>query len=595
MNAGERREKVRAAAAALREPLDQLTFLAPRETWPLRHEALDRLRRLYDARLREVATLSRPPLLAVVGGTNIGKSTIFNLLLGARIACPSGTAAGTKSVALSAPAASAEAFRSDAFLPGFDLRDWRSPEALNEAYEGAPRLYLHRREDGPALAIADTPDVDSTRRLNQLTTESLFFAADALLFVTSEQKYADEACTRYLTAAARLGKRTIVVFNRARPDLDAAQDDLLQNLLPAVGFATPPELVAVPVLTEPERTPGGDVPPAITDLRRRLALLEAAGAALVQNALTGAAKGFAVELDAVLAPLEAEVTAVQAFHSRGVELAERQAAAYRPGGDLDDLDTAVLEALEELRVPGIDWVYEQLGLVKRRLFSGLKFLGTWARQMGGRELKTFEQVADEQAAYEAEQARLRLDELLARLRDEVRQTPPEVRDAVHERLPAFGAAAGRDAAVAEYVGRVEATRKEIIADAKRRIIEQLKAEGTKIKWVKGLSRSAVVGVSVGSAVVSGGLDATDLAVAPLADAVTKWILDTKIGQEWREKLQQEITAQRRALLRAWLIETALEPVREGLPAPHQEGFIAGLREAAEQLRAAGSEGDDATA
>jgi len=91
-----------------REPLADLqarvasiTFLAERSEHPGRWAALDRAGRLHRACLAQPDRRARPPLVALIGGTNTGKSTLYNLLLGERIALPCGTAIGTKAIALS--------------------------------------------------------------------------------------------------------------------------------------------------------------------------------------------------------------------------------------------------------------------------------------------------------------------------------------------------------------------------------------------------------------------------------------------------------------------------------------------------------------
>jgi ribosome biogenesis GTPase A len=108
----------------------------------------------------------RPYLLvAVVGGTNTGKSTIFNQLAGASVSRVCDTACGTKQPVCIVPR---DFFKNNQnnqpqqVFPGFKTRQWESnDDALAESSENL--LFLREDDVGrqpPNLLLLDTPDID---------------------------------------------------------------------------------------------------------------------------------------------------------------------------------------------------------------------------------------------------------------------------------------------------------------------------------------------------------------------------------------------------------------------------------------------------
>ena len=586
----------REPVADLQARVAAIAFLAEPGEHPGRWAALDRAQRLYRACLAQPDRRARPPLVALLGGTNTGKSTLYNLLLGERVAQPCGTAIGTKAVALSVPATHAPLFEDQHFLPDFEHLPWHAPAALNEPGEagGRPRLYLHRRDGGPDVALADTPDIDSLERANHRAAESLFFVAEAVIFVASDQKYADEACLRLQQAAPRFRKAVLVVCNRTAPDSEAFAD-LVAAKLPQVGLGAA-TAIAVPVLPAAALEPGGPEVEPVAKVRQWLAGL-ASDATLAERTRTGAAAGYLEVANVVIERLAREVDAVETFAERIHGAAERETLGYQPQSDLDELDQAMIEALEAMRVPGIDWFYDQLGIVRKRLRGGLGKLVHGLRNNLGGNPRTLEDVQAEAAERERAAVRSRLENLLAELRAEVLRAPAELRTALLERLPALDHPTDRDVALEQYAEQLATRRRELIDEARQSIMKQLESQGVVIKLFKGATRTAAMAVSVAAIVQSGGVTPDELIVPPAVDAATKWLLDQLIGRNWRDKLQQELAQRRRELVVEWLLATVLQPVREALPECHRAAFVTAAREDLERLRAAiaAEEGDHGAA
>ena len=166
--------------------------------------------------------LELPPLLvvAIVGGTNIGKSVIFNHLAGEVASTSSPLAAGTKHpVCLVPPGLDDPALLKRLFEP-FMLCDWHSADdPLQDTLEN--RLFWRRGPTmPPRLLLLDAPDVDSDVTVNEHRARSIRQAADVLMAVLTQQKYNDAAVKQFFRAAVEAEKPIVVVFNQCELEAD---------------------------------------------------------------------------------------------------------------------------------------------------------------------------------------------------------------------------------------------------------------------------------------------------------------------------------------------------------------------------------------
>lgn len=163
-----------------------------------------------------VPQLHTEPLLvvAVVGGTNIGKSVLFNQLAGEVASAVSPLAAGTKHpVCLVPPGMDDPALLANLF-EDFVLRPWRSAEdPLGESPED--RLFWRAGQNvPPRLLLIDAPDVDSDAVVNWDRARAIRQTADVLVAVLTQQKYNDAAVKQFFREAAAADKPVVVVFNQ---------------------------------------------------------------------------------------------------------------------------------------------------------------------------------------------------------------------------------------------------------------------------------------------------------------------------------------------------------------------------------------------
>ena len=175
-------------------------------------------------RVKLLPQLDSPPLLivGVVGGTNIGKSVVFNHLAGEVASAVSPLAAGTKHPVCLAPPGMDDADMLAKLFESFQLKAWQSAdEALVESDEN--RLFWRSGRNVPQrLLLIDAPDIDSDAVVNWERAKAIRQAADVLIAVLTQQKYNDAAVKRFFREAVRADKPVIVVFNQC--DLDADRE-----------------------------------------------------------------------------------------------------------------------------------------------------------------------------------------------------------------------------------------------------------------------------------------------------------------------------------------------------------------------------------
>jgi len=154
--------------------------------------------------------------LVFVGGTGTGKSTLFNALCGESL-----SEMGVERPKTFGPIVYAHR---DAFIekdfpfPAVKVERFVSKASRFTAVRGKPGhllMILHDRPDLSHLVIVDTPDLDSVEPTNREIAQDLYLLADAVVFVTSQEKYADEIPFQLLLRMKGEKKPYYFVFNKA--------------------------------------------------------------------------------------------------------------------------------------------------------------------------------------------------------------------------------------------------------------------------------------------------------------------------------------------------------------------------------------------
>jgi hypothetical protein len=173
-------------------------------------------------------------VVAVVGGTNIGKSAVFNQLAGENASASGPLAAGTRHPVCLAPP-NGDSSGDDGghnsggdggeqlaqIFEGFTLRRWQSAD--DPLMPSDEHLLFWRVGEAvpPRLLLLDTPDIDSDAVVNWQRAEHVRQVADVLIAVLTQQKYNDAAVKRFFRKAAEADKSVIVVFNQCDLEHDA--------------------------------------------------------------------------------------------------------------------------------------------------------------------------------------------------------------------------------------------------------------------------------------------------------------------------------------------------------------------------------------
>lgn len=204
-------------------------------------------------------------VVAVVGGTNIGKSVVFNHLAGEAASSASPLAAGTRHPVCLVPEAFADGERLATLFDGFELSQWHSSD---DPLSDAPENKLFWRASSsvpPRLMLLDTPDIDSDVQVNWERADAIRQAADVLIAVLTQQKYNDAAVKQFFRQAAAADKAVIVVFNQVdlREDREYWPQWLATfadetGIQPELVYVVPSDREAVGTLSLPFHTVGRD-------------------------------------------------------------------------------------------------------------------------------------------------------------------------------------------------------------------------------------------------------------------------------------------------------------------------------------------------
>ncbi len=185
-------------------------------------------------------------VVAVVGGTNIGKSVIFNHLAQCQASSVSPLASGTRHPVCLVPLRFDDEHDLAELFAEFELHPWTDPAAALEPHD-EHRLYWQANSALPDnLLVLDTPDIDSDAPVNWLRADRIRHSADLLIAVLTQQKYNDAAVKRFFRCAAAEDKAVIIVFNQCLLPEDEAYWPLwLDTFMRETGVA-PMQVYVVP-------------------------------------------------------------------------------------------------------------------------------------------------------------------------------------------------------------------------------------------------------------------------------------------------------------------------------------------------------------
>ncbi|HEY1907794.1 MAG TPA: GTPase [Myxococcaceae bacterium] len=172
---------------------------------------------------------SEAPLLlvAVAGPNNVGKSTLFNTLVGADLSPARAEGGLTQQCLAAATPDTASGAGREALSARYDVVLLPPGTRAPVTEPGPPgRLFLTSTTTLPAgLVLVDTPDFDSVVRENRLRSEALVVTVDVVVFVVSRHTYQNAALVDVVQQAVGRGRPWVVVYNEA-PELETVRAHL---------------------------------------------------------------------------------------------------------------------------------------------------------------------------------------------------------------------------------------------------------------------------------------------------------------------------------------------------------------------------------
>ena len=195
--------------------------------------------------------VTREPVLvvAVVGGTNTGKSTVFNYLVGSAVSRTSVYATYTRHPVCVAPQGALETLPLAEIFEGFRIRPWQSE--ADAVAEGPDNLLIVREDpsgqQAARLLLLDTPDMDGVLRDHWSKAEQIRNTADVLVCILTPEKYADHAILEFLKPAAQSDTTVIVVMNKLQQPEDRRHIPMWLEPLSGQADITPQEIYTIPL------------------------------------------------------------------------------------------------------------------------------------------------------------------------------------------------------------------------------------------------------------------------------------------------------------------------------------------------------------
>ncbi len=172
------------------------------------------LSQIDDYLLPRVRQSAAPLLVALVGSTGAGKSTLVNSIVGTKVSQTGVRRPTTNSPVLACHPDDIHWFAENMFLPTL-------PRVRQEglARPGRDGLLVLAASEGmtKGIALLDTPDIDSVVRAHYDFAYQFLDASDLWLFMTSASRYADAPVWELLQHARERGAALGVVLSRVPP------------------------------------------------------------------------------------------------------------------------------------------------------------------------------------------------------------------------------------------------------------------------------------------------------------------------------------------------------------------------------------------
>jgi energy-coupling factor transporter ATP-binding protein EcfA2 len=290
------------------------------------------LSQIDDYLLPRVRRTEAPVLVALVGSTGAGKSTLINSIVGQQVSATGVRRPTTNSPVLACHPDDVGWFAENMFLPTL-------PRVRQEglARPGRDGLLVLAASEGMSkgVALLDTPDIDSVVRAHHEFAYQFLDASDLWLFMTSAGRYADAPVWEVLQHARDRGAALGVVLSRVPP---AHRDELTAHfaaMLEANGVA-PGDQFVIPETPIVDGMLPTEVFEPVRDWLADTAQREGRRVAVLSQTMSGVLDTFKTRVPKLAAHVDTQVS-LRSWLRRVAEDAYRTAlsnfdAALRSGG-----------------------------------------------------------------------------------------------------------------------------------------------------------------------------------------------------------------------------------------------------------------------
>jgi len=292
-----------------------------------RAERLKLLSQIDDYLLPRLRESGSPILVALVGSTGAGKSTLVNSLVGKQVSNTGIRRPTTNSPVLASHPSETDWFAENVFLP--TLPRVRQQGLAMPGRDGL--LVLASSEGMPkGVALLDTPDIDSVVQAHREFAHQFLDASDLWLFMTTSTRYADAAVWQLLQYARDRGASLGIVLSRVPPRSAAQLTAHFDAMLAANGLGDARRFVIAETVLTDGRLPAEAYGP-IREWLEDTAAREDRRVAVLTQTMSGVLDTFRARLPALADQVEAQL-------ALRTELQDAVGEAYAAG--LADIDEA---------------------------------------------------------------------------------------------------------------------------------------------------------------------------------------------------------------------------------------------------------------